>query len=626
MGGWGFSAGIQKGLQHALLAVSLLASLLGTTAYAQPSAGRPPFRYGIIVSNPGNYSEVAKLGFGYVKLYGGWNSMEPNPGSIGNFPDNAVLLAHANNVQIVMTIFDTPGWATCSGSYNPTNPPPCTNPNHLGDFGTFMGALAAHYKGQIAAYEIWNEENVNGTWGNQSPDVPTYFSMLQAAYTNVKAADPTALVISGGLANTLDGNPGTTISDVTYIQQLLGMGGASYLDAIGIHPYPGACDPSATSCPQTPAAYFQRAVEDHNAAVGVGFPNIPFWITEAGYFSPPGNIDPNAASCPSGGNTGIGGFNAYEVDDNTKASWLVQAYQDAYNNWPWLGMFMMMNLDISMDDYSSRAQCDPSRFWAILTHTGQETPAYTALMNMTKYTPQMTLPLLSSLQQVAGVVTLNGSVADPTSSGSTVDAVIVTIGAPFGQTASQATVTLNPDGTFQASFDTSHLTYNQTTLVYVYAHTPSSGWIYGSAGVVPAPQAELSTSGLSYSFTPSQSKTANQTVNVTRNDDPSNRTFHWTTAASASGNGWLTVTPTDNSNFKDLMSFTVSINGSKLPNGSYAATITLDSDSGTKAWLKNMPITIPVTVVIAPTVTFNYHIYLPSAPRGPSLSGLPGIP
>ena len=73
------------------------------------------------------------------------------------------------------------------------------------------------------------------------------------------------------------------------------------------------------------------------------------------------------------------------------------------------------------------------------------------------------------------------------------------------------------------------------------------------------------------------------------------------------------------------MSFTVSINASTLPNGSYAATITFDSDSGTKTWLKNMPFSIPVTVVIGPKATFNYQIYLPLDPRGPSLNGLPGI-
>src|SRR5439155_2635889 len=138
----------------------------------------------------------------------------------------------------------------------------------------------------------------------------------------IKSADPNALVISGGLSNTGDGNPPTSIGDLTYIQQMLGMGAAQDLDAIGIHPYPGACVPTATSCDQTPGTYFQRANEEHNAAVGAGFPNIPFWITEAGYFSQPGGIDPNAARC--NGSNGLGGFTAYEVDEANKAAWLVQ--------------------------------------------------------------------------------------------------------------------------------------------------------------------------------------------------------------------------------------------------------------------------------------------------------------
>jgi hypothetical protein len=122
-------------------------------------------------------------------------------------------------------------------------------------------------------------------------------------------------------------NPPQNIGDLTYIQQLyrdlLNLGAVRDVDAFGIHPSPGPCAPTATSCGGVPGTYFQRAVDEHNALVAVGGSAMPMWITEFGYFSQPGNLDPNAAGC-NGGN-GLGGYTAYEVDETTKANYLVEA-------------------------------------------------------------------------------------------------------------------------------------------------------------------------------------------------------------------------------------------------------------------------------------------------------------
>src|SRR5207302_9244877 len=139
---------------------------------------------------------------------------------------------------------------------------------------------------------------------------------------------------------------------------------------------------------------------------------LPLWITEAGYFSVPGVIDPNAANCPAGGDTGIGGFSAYEVSETDEANFVVQAYQLAYSDWPWLGMFILMNLDISMDSVSSRAQCDPARFWAVLLSNGQPTTAYSKLQTMIKDAAQLVFTSGSNTES-SGTMTMSGSLIDP---------------------------------------------------------------------------------------------------------------------------------------------------------------------------------------------------------------------
>ena len=72
------------------------------------------------------------------------------------------------------------------------------------------------------------------------------------------------------------------------------------------------------------------------------------------------------------------------------------------------------------------------------------------------------------------------------------------------------------------------------------------------------------------------------------------------------------------------MNFVVTVNATSLSPGTYQTTLTFDGDANSKAWLKNMPFTIPVTVVIGPKATLNYQIYLPLDSLGASLNGLPG--
>ncbi|NJO04799.1 MAG: hypothetical protein HC876_04280 [Chloroflexaceae bacterium] len=49
---------------------------------------------------------------------------------------------------------------------------------------------------RVAAWQIWNEPDQDGTWLPQA-DPPRYGAMLKLAYDAIKQADPTALVAYG---------------------------------------------------------------------------------------------------------------------------------------------------------------------------------------------------------------------------------------------------------------------------------------------------------------------------------------------------------------------------------------------------------------------------------------------
>jgi len=107
----------------------------------------------------------------------------------------------------VLRVDTPPSWETPgSGNRPPTNP---------SDFGSFLGALASHAKGQVWAYEIWNEPNLSSEWGNQPPNPAAYVALLQAAYPAIKAADPAAFVITAGLVTT-GGDGGVTSLNVRF--------------------------------------------------------------------------------------------------------------------------------------------------------------------------------------------------------------------------------------------------------------------------------------------------------------------------------------------------------------------------------------------------------------------------
>jgi hypothetical protein len=112
----------------------------------------------------------------------------------------------------------------------------------------------------VHTYEIWSQPNVAANWG-APVNVAAYASLLRGVYPAIKAADPAATVVTGGLSPAPDSANASTMSPQTFVTELYAAGAKNYFDAVGVEPlsYPTlpatatAWNPWNTTLPQIDA-------------------------------------------------------------------------------------------------------------------------------------------------------------------------------------------------------------------------------------------------------------------------------------------------------------------------------------------------------------------------------------
>jgi len=189
-----------------------------------------------------------------------WSAVEPDEGE-RNWSALASLESELQNasskgMRVILIVRSTPQWArkiAGPGSY--CGP---IHQNKLPAFGNFMRALVARYSVppyNVKYWELWNEPDVDpslvpadsvfGCWGDQNDDYyggGYYAEMLKVVYPQIKAADPQAQVLIGGLL--LDCDPGTVcVGDRApkFLEGILRRNGANdggnYFDGANFHAY-----------------------------------------------------------------------------------------------------------------------------------------------------------------------------------------------------------------------------------------------------------------------------------------------------------------------------------------------------------------------------------------------------
>ncbi|HVE68775.1 MAG TPA: cellulase family glycosylhydrolase [Solirubrobacteraceae bacterium] len=142
--------------------------------------------------------------------------------------DRVVQGATARGMRVLGTLNYTPTWARPPGTA-PGHPPP------PGPFAQFAATAVRHYAALgVHAYEVWNEPNLAPYWTPRA-NPAAYAEVLKAAYPAIKAADPSATVVSGGMAPA--GTAGNDLSPVDFLAGLYAAGAGRAFDAVGHHPY-----------------------------------------------------------------------------------------------------------------------------------------------------------------------------------------------------------------------------------------------------------------------------------------------------------------------------------------------------------------------------------------------------
>ena len=170
-----------------------------------------------------------------------WRDIQPQAGDPPAYQWDAYdewlgKLAGAG-LRVIATVRNNPSWASSTA---------CGPLNAAGQaaFPSFLTALVSRYAQppyNVKHWELYNEPDnadpvnypeLGGCWGK---DAAGYAALLQSAYAAIKAADPTAIVIFGGIAlEKFDGSP----FNVDFLKQALQAGAGSYFDWMAFHYYP----------------------------------------------------------------------------------------------------------------------------------------------------------------------------------------------------------------------------------------------------------------------------------------------------------------------------------------------------------------------------------------------------
>lgn len=196
---------------------------------AMPAPGTVGERFGVASSHIKLYDAptvqaeldvLAAAGIGWLRCDFAWVDLEPVQGEWDfTATDRVVAEAEARGVKILGILGSSPLWANGGHDWN-------WPPSDIPAWEGYVSAVVSRYRGRVAAWEVWNEQNIHAFW-QPEPDPVAYVTLLASASPRIRAADPAATVVMGGVAGL-----GSTDLDA-----YLTAGAAEYIDAVAYHPY-----------------------------------------------------------------------------------------------------------------------------------------------------------------------------------------------------------------------------------------------------------------------------------------------------------------------------------------------------------------------------------------------------
>lgn len=201
--------------------VSFKANPVGTAPAPVPPPAPTGHAYGI-AQNDIQYEsntvqqtymqDIRSLGFTWLRVDANWSYVTSSWANL----DQVIMNATTYGLTVDLIINGTPSDAKRTTS----------------DYGNFAKSVATRYLKTVSTFEIWNEQNLDGSWGG-SASPASYTPYLKAAYTAIKSVNPSATVLLGGTAPAA--SPDVDPRD--FLKGVYAYGGKGYFDAVAHHPY-----------------------------------------------------------------------------------------------------------------------------------------------------------------------------------------------------------------------------------------------------------------------------------------------------------------------------------------------------------------------------------------------------
>ena len=231
---------------------------------------------------------MQEAGVGFVRMDFLWSDLEPREGQFDFSKYDALVdILCGHGLGILGLLHYNPAWR--QGPWNAAPDPAA--------FERYARAVAKHFKGAVAHWEIWNEPDHPIYWHPQD-SLEAYARLLKRIYPVLKEADPQCQVLIGGLTNTVSNN----------LERLYEQAGAESFDIVNIHPF-------VSPLADRPVEELRRMV-DHTRGVmqRYGDGAKPIWVTEIG--------------CPGSAENQTWWLGK-SLDENRQAEWVASVYAEA---------------------------------------------------------------------------------------------------------------------------------------------------------------------------------------------------------------------------------------------------------------------------------------------------------
>ncbi len=266
-------------MRSRVVAILFLALFNAFAAFATDINGRC-YPHPIILGVGGDNASMARAAnLEWVRVTFPWRDIQPSPGTWNWGAVEGIVDAHYNAGNKILAILSTaPQWA--GSNAHGTYPPGTMSDTSL--WKEFVRQTAIHFNGRVAAYEIWNEPNLDdvgngvgwtGTLFNagRPTQSPTYARYVKDASTLIRANAPGTRVV----APVTSSRPNAKTVDV--FRSLESEGASPYIDIVSFHA--NGDDDESTSSVWSNITSQLSTLRNRNPSNL----NKPIWVTEFGW-------------------------------------------------------------------------------------------------------------------------------------------------------------------------------------------------------------------------------------------------------------------------------------------------------------------------------------------------------